>query len=545
MRDILNVEATERVDLRDFEYAIDEQRQEVHRELHRELILDPDDASPYRVLSGFVMDNPAGKQLRVTLGRGIAGQREGTTVKAAALITSGDATRTVDLTTFSPGTYGVYIRFELIDGTDASRAFWDPSGGGGEFAQTIPTRRLANWGLRVEASSPGGEWLKLGEVDQATMAITDQRDFFFEGSVDSSYAAGWSAEGGGVANDRNADRATYGVTNLQKFSAAMRQCLRDIRGRGLREWYEKGIGGLNVGFDTDPTEDEVNVGDANFGLKHPTPSASSVPALHFAANSGFYYDRTSDIIQGKITNTTRQQLTSAGLQVLNGLYVGALGVAPTDNDIYAVGDVAAGVDLVAGSRAVITPLGSAPAASAGAVYMDSNGPRMLVGDGSAYHAVPQLKHTLVADLNRSSAGLWGGNGTYTIAANALRVGSLIRVVASGDISYTSGSGQVTVRVRFGSTTGAVSIISDITGVQADWFLSAICVVRSLASPSGNIQISGHGSWTGGGATLAGFAYARDVGWTADTINGFDVAMDLAAFGITGTAYLRQFAVEVI
>jgi hypothetical protein len=40
------------------------------------------------------------------------------------------------------------------------------------------------------------------------------------------------------------------------------------KGRGLRRWWERDIGGLNVGFDADPVEDRVAVGDAEYHLLH-------------------------------------------------------------------------------------------------------------------------------------------------------------------------------------------------------------------------------------------------------------------------------------
>ena len=173
------------------------------------------------------------------------------------------------MSAYSPGTYGIYLRFEYVDGDTESRIFWNPDGTGSEFAQAIATRQLANWSIRAEASNPGSEWLKIGEVDQATLApavtgITDQRPMYFEGEVHNSYQSGWSSDGGGIANDRNSDRQQYGVKDIQTFSAATRQCLEDIKGRGLREWYERDIGGMNIGFDAAPVEDTLAIGDANF-----------------------------------------------------------------------------------------------------------------------------------------------------------------------------------------------------------------------------------------------------------------------------------------
>jgi len=331
VKDLLNVESTQRVDLRDFLYAIDEGQQEAHRELGGNFLIDPDTAQSFRVLSGFGIDCPAATtQVRVTQGRAILGQRDGGVVYSAVISTQGDAVKIVDLTAYAAGTYGIYIRFEYSDGDSAVRTFWDPSGGGSEFSQLTATRRLANWSVRVESASPGAEWFKLGEVDRALLAapnvgILDQRKFYFEGNVQISWLkgtwtwngtttvtatdtsqisngdwirldsdgqwfevvsfvpntsaliknptgasiptgatgssfspdvheSGWSADGGGVALDRSSDRETYGIADLASFSSAMRQCLEDIKGRGLRKWWDRDIGGMNIGFDADPVE---------------------------------------------------------------------------------------------------------------------------------------------------------------------------------------------------------------------------------------------------------------------------------------------------
>jgi len=263
--DLLRTEGNERLDLIDFDFMANTGMQDNITEPIANLMTDPAKNRMW-VISGFEMTNPAASQLQVDRGAAILATRDNGTVKYGYLTTQGESTRTVDLASYSPGTYDIFIRFDYIDGDTSSRIFWSPSGAGGEFSSNIATRRLANWSVRVELSSPGSEWFKIGEVVQATMAITDMRPFYFEGNIDDSYESGWSTDGGGVANDRNADRATYGVKDFQTFTAAMRQCITDIRGRGLREWYEKGIGGMNIGFDTNPTENILWVSDVSFGL---------------------------------------------------------------------------------------------------------------------------------------------------------------------------------------------------------------------------------------------------------------------------------------
>lgn len=289
--DILRVESNERVDIADFEF-ISEAVQAHERQMIDNFMCDPARTRKW-VLSGFAMSNPAAKQLQVAKGKAILGSRIGGSVEYGVLTTEGDVTLTVDLNSYSAGTYGIYVRFERIAGESQSRIFWNPSGAGSEYAQAINTRWTAAWALRVEATNPGAEWLKIGEVDQATMAITDQREFYFEGSVDSTYESGWSSDGGGSANDRNSDRATYGCADLQMMLAALRQAVEDVKGRGLKRWWDQGIGGMNIGFDTDPTDDTLAIEDANFNMTIGTQG----PEITFDTGDHFEYDRgTNDLI---------------------------------------------------------------------------------------------------------------------------------------------------------------------------------------------------------------------------------------------------------
>lgn len=278
--DQLRVEAQERVDLQDFQTLADNPvRQAAH--LPDAFITNPSGGRSF-VIDGFAISNPSAKQLQVTKGRAILPRREGGQILYGMVTTEGDATRIVDMTSFAAGTYGIYIRFEFIDGDQNSRIKWNATGDGFEYSETIATRRKANWQLRVEASNPGAEWLQIGTVSQAAMTIVDMRPLYFEGQPDLSYAEAW-----GTGNDRNADRATYGIKDLQTFTRAMRQCLEDIKGVGLRQWYEADVGGMNVGFIASPVEGRVALEDANFYLQ----GNGAQPSIVFDANDSIIYTR--------------------------------------------------------------------------------------------------------------------------------------------------------------------------------------------------------------------------------------------------------------
>jgi hypothetical protein len=288
--DRLRVEGNERMDLQDFQYLVGEQQVAAERQLLSQLICSPDRERKW-VLSGFAISNPTGAQVQVTKGRALLAEFRNGAAYYGMLTTEGDATKIVDINTYANGVYGIYVRFEEIEGAFQPRIFWNAAGLGSEYPETIATRYLANWAVRVEAASPGEEWLQIGTVNRADMALVDMRDFYFEGPVDDSYKSGWSTDGGGSANDRSADRKTYGVSDFQKFSAATRQCLEDIKGRGLRRWWERDIGGMNLGFDAAPVEDRLALGDADFYL-----DGGATKRWQFAPNDHLTYDRTGNVL---------------------------------------------------------------------------------------------------------------------------------------------------------------------------------------------------------------------------------------------------------
>jgi hypothetical protein len=197
--DLPRFESNERVDLTDTEYMVDESPQALVRQLNEEFLTDPDGSVKSWILDGFAMTGLAGGTLTVTKGRAMLAQREVAEIHYGALTTEGDATKTLDLSGYANNDYNVYIRFQYVDAETQSRMFWNPSGSGTEFAQSIQTRRQANWSLRVELASPANEWVKIGEVTVAAAVITkikDMRNFYFEGVENSQTLLGnWNWNG--------------------------------------------------------------------------------------------------------------------------------------------------------------------------------------------------------------------------------------------------------------------------------------------------------------------------------------------------------------
>jgi hypothetical protein len=296
--DKIRVEGFERVDIQDFQAAVKGTLEEQERQLFSQFFTDPSKTQLW-VLDGFEMSNPSAKLVTVTRGRAILGSRDGGTVLPGMLCTEGDMSITVDLNTYADAIYNIYVRFESVPGEYQTRLFWNPDGTGSEFGRSIATKYVAGWNVRIETTSPGAEWLKIGEVylnqpGHGTIDVIDTRDLYFEGlqQGDSTFKTGWSTDGAGSADDRDADRLAHGVKDLRTFVAATQQCLEDIKGRGLSKWYERSIGGMNIGFDAAPVADRLAVGDANFNLV----LDGITPYLYFDATDFIAYDRLNDIL---------------------------------------------------------------------------------------------------------------------------------------------------------------------------------------------------------------------------------------------------------
>ena len=249
---IIRVQDNERIDRGDIEFMGDESLQNIARSLGANFLGNADGIRQW-VLRGFDIVSPGAGQVRVNRGVALMAQREKGQVYNGVLVAQGDSQKIVDCSAYGDGTYGVYVRFELNDGEFQNRIFWKPSTSS-ETSASIPTRRVANWGMRVEpVGTVGAEWMYLGDVTVTAglvTAVTKKRKFFFEGDEGNSFNTPGIYNVGaavmsddplttrewGTADDRNADRATYGVKDLQTWVAAVETQLALI-GTG-NSWYE-------------------------------------------------------------------------------------------------------------------------------------------------------------------------------------------------------------------------------------------------------------------------------------------------------------------
>jgi hypothetical protein len=188
------------------------------------------------VLHGFAVTNPSGNIVRVTKdaggvqGAAIMAARERGQVVYGLVASEGDATRDVDITSYPAAIYGVFLRLDFRDDDFKNRPFWNATAATPvEFPRNIPTRRSENWSVVIELSAPGPEWMRVATVNRTGMVVTNTRQHFFEPpNPVGDYVVGDSHWG--ANNDRNIDRATYGIDGLYRWVLAVERQLQDIIG---------------------------------------------------------------------------------------------------------------------------------------------------------------------------------------------------------------------------------------------------------------------------------------------------------------------------
>jgi hypothetical protein len=144
----------------------------------------------------------------------------------------GSPTVTLDFSgATASSTQAVYVRAVGTQAQFSNRVLWNP-GSSVEFVDNVSTRRVQGWEAmfqEVSVAPPGnGEWTKIWHVTlngtSKIASITDRRVFYFEGDAGASYTQEW----GDGTNDRNDDRATYGIQDNHLFVQAVRRQLGDI-----------------------------------------------------------------------------------------------------------------------------------------------------------------------------------------------------------------------------------------------------------------------------------------------------------------------------
>lgn len=320
--DLVQLTGQERVDLADLSYGLAQVPTGVVNELFPGFLAKAGDTC---IIQGFVpgtqtANGPVTVGIDGSLNTAWLAMADGSTVTYGVFCAGGTAAQAVDISTFAAGTYNIYVRFNRTPGEAQNRAFWS-SVDGAEYAKLTNTRLVGAWEVRIETAQPSPEWLLIGSAAITAggsgqgnlVTVTDKRPLYFEGSYASQYKPTW---GGG--SDRGARQAN-GLSSLRQTIDALKQCLVDIKGRGLANWYDAAVSGLNVGTAWTTSDaaraNAVQVGDASFYLYN---TLVGTPGVNFDSGTKLEYSRNNLVLSFKQGNVDQFNVGPYGSLTIGG-----------------------------------------------------------------------------------------------------------------------------------------------------------------------------------------------------------------------------------
>lgn len=253
LKEFLRTEIGERVEQSDFAFATLKSLRLLHESVVSGIITGDATSGGGQpqnlVIEGFASSDGygtlPGTVVTINTGKAVMGLRDGGSTEQGVLVVGGAASRSRDMNGLGNGTYGVYVRCEFLDTRFVNRLFWNPLASTPvETPRSIPTRKTEDWGITIELTAPGPEWLLVATAAKtgSTVVLTDARVWLFD-TADGTIADGiW-----GSSNDRNAARPTYGVKSLYRtLMAHAKQLLQIVGGT---TWMASPISGTANGAD--------------------------------------------------------------------------------------------------------------------------------------------------------------------------------------------------------------------------------------------------------------------------------------------------------
>ena len=243
-RDMVRALPNERFDLGDFEALQRNVRSDLRSQLAALLFgASTTVADLKRVISYWNIEASAPADALVTITRGTATGAEDlpdSTQEYGVLFgREAQTTQTLDFTGQPNDTYDIYVRYSATPGVPGTRVFWNATAAA-EVVSAMDTRHVVDWDVVFATSSPGNEYVKIGEVvwGGSTVSsgnITLTQVSLFEGDSDNAYAHVWG-DGG---SDRDTNRLVNGVQDLTTWIGAMRRQIEELMDATLAtKWYE-------------------------------------------------------------------------------------------------------------------------------------------------------------------------------------------------------------------------------------------------------------------------------------------------------------------
>lgn len=411
-----------------------------------------------RIISGFNWTTAlvgAGLTRVLNRGKGLFPYRDTDDGQVKHMILFADEgleTISVDFSTATdPSVQDVYVRLVRTPAAFANRVFWNPSGAPAqEHVSNVATRLQVAWEVAFQDSglpSPGTEWVKIWEVTISGGAITageDFRHFFFEGSANSTDAYG--PEWGDGANDRDSDRALYGINDLHIILQAFRRQFADIigypQGGPIHDWW-----------------------------RLPPIELESLAVEHYAESDGALAGLHKTVTVGDGVNQTVQQTASLDYCLWEFLD------DPSNALAFALQSIAAGQ-----TKASLAPRGTSAPMSNGDVLT------VELGDLSGADVQLEAMRTLANSHSLTIQAAGGSNGmTVYMGAGAIVRGALL---VEADAAYYVNQRSIYVNLPWSG------IVPDDAGARS-WEMSGPAdgdvtggnvTLRSIGTINGNLPL---------------------------------------------------------
>lgn len=224
----------ERVTLEDFQRVAETSTRAIVDQLVAKLLVGDDAESSYYVVHGFDA-TASGTELTITRGVAVAGYKSQNQTHYGSILSGGDESITRDLADLDDGSHKVFVRLNFTPGGFKNRPHWNPLTPG-ETVRNVPTQNNERWSFVVEQVAPGPEWMQIWALVKSggTLSLVDTRVFYFEGPSFLSWVV--PATEWGTVDDRNDDRATYGLFGLRRTLRALMKDIGEIK--GSTRWWQ-------------------------------------------------------------------------------------------------------------------------------------------------------------------------------------------------------------------------------------------------------------------------------------------------------------------